>query len=149
MTATTRLPQSAQRHNLTSGLPCERTKRMLCCDPRAGGFLHQGNAGRNEIHRTTSDPKLETVSSCTCGDWHERVRLACPCDLTSASLVNSTHIATVTGTGLTQFNSPHQHRINLSSHLNEFCTAVEWTTRQFQQSRGTVDIRILRLPKVK
>ena len=59
-------------------------KEDVCRDPHSGGFLHQGNAGRNEIHRTTSDPKRETVSSCTCGDWHERLRLACPCALNSA-----------------------------------------------------------------
>ena len=87
---------------------------MLWRDPRAGGFLHQGNAGRNEIHRTTSD-KPETVSSCTCGDWHERVRLACPCDLTSAEhifLVNSTHITTVTGTRVAtiQQSAPTQNQ---------------------------------------
>ena len=58
-------------------------RRRLWRDPHAGGFL-QGNAGRNDIHRTTSDLKPATVSSCTCGDWHERSRLACPFVLTSA-----------------------------------------------------------------
>ena len=32
---------------------------MLCRDPHAGGFLHQGNVARNEYHRTTSDLKQE------------------------------------------------------------------------------------------
>ena len=59
-------------------------KRMLWRNPRAGGFLHHGHARRNEIHRTTSDPKPATGSSCTCGDWHERSRLSCPCVQTSA-----------------------------------------------------------------
>ena len=126
---------------------------MLCRDPHAGDFLHQRDAGRNEIHRTASDPNPETVSSCTCGDWHERLRLACPCVLTSAGTHSLSkqdpyrhrnknqgcHNSTIAG----------QHRINLSSHLNEFCAAVEWNTRQFQQSRCTVDISVLRLPIVR
>ena len=53
-------------------------------------MIHKRGSSHNLGHQT------EKVSSCTCGDWHENTRLACPCVQTSAenSLVNCT--ATIT-----------------------------------------------------
>ena len=78
----------------------ENTK-MLLRDQHAGGFLHHGNAHRNEIHRT-SDPRRKKSHPCACGDCHERTRLACPCVQTSAenTLGDCTLIVTVTGTSV-------------------------------------------------
>ena len=80
-------------------LSIRQNKRVLR-DPHAGDFVDQGNAGRNEVHRTTLDPKPATVPPCTCGDWREPSRLACPCVKTSAgnTSLNCTLITTVTGT---------------------------------------------------
>ena len=120
----------------------ENTRMSWSCQ-HAGGFLHHGNDHRNEIHRTISDPKRETVSSCTRGDWREPSRLACPCVQTSAE--NTPLSPPEQEPALPHFNSPHQHRILLSSHLNKFRTAVQWYARQFR----IVGIKVLRSPEIK
>ena len=86
MTATTPLPVcSVTQLDIWPSLR-EVTRMLLVI------FLHHGNAQRNELHRTTSDPRPATDSSCTCGAWREPSRLACPNAHTSAEnpLVNCT-----------------------------------------------------------
>ena len=46
-----------------------------------------------------------------------------------------------------QFNSPHQHRILLSSHWNKFCTAVRWYSRQFQRRAASLTSRSCGFPR--
>ena len=58
---------AAHWHISTPGLHCEGTRRCW------GIF---GHAQRNQIQRTTWDPRPAIISSCNCEDWHEPSRLA-------------------------------------------------------------------------
>ena len=145
MTATTRLSQSALS-DTTRHLASKTREKMLWCDPHAGGFLHHGNTRFITQPRT---PKLAQVSSWTCGDWHERSRLACLCVQTSAentSWLTAPLIAIVTSTGAVtiQHSAPTQ---NLSFETLEqvlYGCPVVWST--MPASRGIVEIKVLRLP---
>ena len=79
----------------------QENTEMFSGNQHAGGFLHHGNDQRNEIHRTISDPKRETVSSCTRGDWREpfKIGLSMCADLCRKHSI----IATGTGTSVATF----------------------------------------------